>query len=196
MEQSLEQLCPAPGLCLFLPNTNTVKKLHQHVQEKVLLCQIKHLSVGIYEYSISSITSYKPAAINVPPIYWLTDCSAILPGIKPRCFCGEGLHHKYNVIIKHSFHTWGLQKLKIINGKRHWDSKWPQHQCFWGLCIPQVSTPGKLVAVYTLLKGILFGDDCWKLADLLISSILFIIIHDWKVMLLTQLCCYDGKTGW
>lgn len=42
----------------------------------------------------------------------------------------------------------------------------------------QVSMPGKLVAVYSLLKGLLFGDACWKLADLLISSILFIIIHD------------------
>lgn len=44
----------------------------------------------------------------------------------------------------------------------------------------QVSIPGKLAAIYTSLKGILFGDDCWKLADLLISSILFIIIHDWS----------------
>lgn len=115
----------------------------------------------------------------------------MLPGIKQSCFRMHALCITKSVSsIKHSFYVWWLQKLKITNGKGE-DTvglKMTTSQCFWGLCLPQVSMPGKSAAVYTLMKGILFGDDCWKAADLVISSILFIIIHDQKVMMLIQLC--------
>lgn len=130
--------------------------------------------------------SYKPAVINVPFVLLggLTYHRAILSAVKCRCSCMCGVYITNTVSsIKHSCYIWWLQKLQVTNGKGE-DTvgfKMTTSHCSSCLCLPQVSMPGKSPAAYTLMKEIIFGDDRWKPADLLISSILFIIIHDWKV---------------